>query len=667
MSQQGRLRQDALESLTGDTGGPVFPDASDNINIVGGDTTVVNGNPGTNTLTIDASINGYPVTPYVVGPSGFAGYQTVQSAIDAIGAGGSGQIWIQPGTYTEDLVFPDGINCGLITGSDEDAGAAEIVGVHTPPLTGNVVLWRIKMTSSTHIFSSNAAGSAALVCSHNNYSTDGYIFNLPNWTSSGSLTTFAIGDFLSTSDGIVNNTGGASVFLFQSGLGVGTSNPCILSGFTAIQLMDINCPMTIQSAASCQIEYSTFFQPLTLTGSSAGYITSCRIASAGDPSLTYNTTGNFEVSGVNLNSSNNPCIAGTGSGTISLNGVNFEDNSNIAGTLTVSGGIQYSSIYKSDYTDHGVILGQGTLENMVATAAGTDGQLLIGATGADPAFSDLTSTGGTITITPGPNTLNVEAGAVVPTTFDTDSGSAVPAANNLDILGTAAQGISTSGATNVVTITASDASTTQKGVIETSTDAESIAGASTTVAVTPASLAAKLGTQTSNGLAYGGGTTAAVNWLGEAIDGQLPIGNTGSAPTLATLTAGVGITITNGSGSITIDADNGAMDWNEITVTGPTGMAVDNGYIANNAGVVGLTLPATSAIGDIIKVDGKGAGGWSIGQNAGQTIHFLAQDTTTGAAGSLASTGQYDCVTLRCITANTDFVVETSVGNITVT
>lgn len=112
-------------------------------------------------------------------------------------------------------------------------------------------------------------------------------------------------------------------------------------------------------------------------------------------------------------------------------------------------------------------------------------------------------------------------------------------------------------------------------------------------------------------------------------------------------------------------SDNAAMVWTEVTGT-TQAIAVDNGYVANNAGLVILTLPATAVIGDIVKVDGKGAGGWLIAQNAGQTVHFLGQDTTTGVGGSLASSTRYDCVTYRCITANTDWVMESVVGNLTV-
>ncbi len=95
-------------------------------------------------------------------------------------------------------------------------------------------------------------------------------------------------------------------------------------------------------------------------------------------------------------------------------------------------------------------------------------------------------------------------------------------------------------------------------------------------------------------------------------------------------------------------------------------MAVNTGYTANNAALVTLTLPATAAFGSVIAVVGKGAGLWKIAQNASQTIHFGFVNTTTGTGGSLASTLQYDVVYLVCTTANTDFTVVQSIGNITV-
>lgn len=88
-------------------------------------------------------------------------------------------------------------------------------------------------------------------------------------------------------------------------------------------------------------------------------------------------------------------------------------------------------------------------------------------------------------------------------------------------------------------------------------------------------------------------------------------------------------------------------------------------YIANRATPVNFTLPVIAAQGDRFIVSGKGAGGWRIGQRAGQTIHG-ATNSTTGVTGYIESTAQYDCVELFCITANTDFVVRTSRGTLTI-
>lgn len=60
-------------------------------------------------------------------------------------------------------------------------------------------------------------------------------------------------------------------------------------------------------------------------------------------------------------------------------------------------------------------------------------------------------------------------------------------------------------------------------------------------------------TLAANALIVGNGTSA-LSTLGAAVNGQIPIGRTGLAPVLGTLTAGSNITVTNGSGTITIDA-----------------------------------------------------------------------------------------------------------------
>ena len=138
-------------------------------------------------------------------------------------------------------------------------------------------------------------------------------------------------------------------------------------------------------------------------------------------------------------------------------------------------------------------------------------------------------------------------------------------------------------------------------------------------------------------------------------NGQIPIGN-GTNYVAATITAGTGINVTNGAGSITL-ASSGASPWVDQTTASVT-MAANTGYTSDaGASLVTFTLPATSAIGDWVEINGKGSGLWRIAQAAGQQIFIAPSNTTSGAGGSISSVNQYDCIRLRCITANTIWVV----------
>lgn len=136
-------------------------------------------------------------------------------------------------------------------------------------------------------------------------------------------------------------------------------------------------------------------------------------------------------------------------------------------------------------------------------------------------------------------------------------------------------------------------------------------------------------------------------------NGKLVIGVSGGTPQVGSILGGTNVTVNESPGSITINATGGgAYKWNEVTGTSQ-GITVNNGYIANNGGLVTLTLPPTSAVGDHIAIVGKGAGGWLIAQNAGQNIQIGSVSSTGGIGGSVASSNQFDSVELVCTTANT--------------
>ena len=123
---------------------------------------------------------------------------------------------------------------------------------------------------------------------------------------------------------------------------------------------------------------------------------------------------------------------------------------------------------------------------------------------------------------------------------------------------------------------------------------------------------------------------------------------------LSLITAGSNISVSFVGGNLQIAAIGiPGTSYTHVTSTSAT-MAADSIFGADNAGLVSLLLPATAAAGTQIQVWGIGAGGWKIMQSAGQSIKIgPSTTTTTGTGGSLASTGQYDTVTLGCITANT--------------
>jgi len=155
------------------------------------------------------------------------------------------------------------------------------------------------------------------------------------------------------------------------------------------------------------------------------------------------------------------------------------------------------------------------------------------------------------------------------------------------------------------------------------------------------------------------GTSLTAVWkpvIGALTNGQLRIGFTGSAPFAGTLSAGAGISIVNGAGSITISGTASAIGWTEVTAA-TQAMAADNGYVANRATLVTFTLPATAAFGTVLNVIGKGAGGWLIAQNAGQNIQIGTLSSTIGVAGTVASTNRFDSIELICTTADTTWTV----------
>lgn len=108
-------------------------------------------------------------------------------------------------------------------------------------------------------------------------------------------------------------------------------------------------------------------------------------------------------------------------------------------------------------------------------------------------------------------------------------------------------------------------------------------------------------------------------------NGQLLIGN-GTGFTLATLTGGSGVTVTNNAGSISLSAAG----LPAVVVTSSTSIsaAANNHYVLTSATAATVTLPASPTLSDTIYVTvGNGLTTNVIARN-GKNIQGLAEDMT---------------------------------------
>jgi hypothetical protein len=147
------------------------------------------------------------------------------------------------------------------------------------------------------------------------------------------------------------------------------------------------------------------------------------------------------------------------------------------------------------------------------------------------------------------------------------------------------------------------------------------------------------------------------------------IGNGSSALNVTSAgTSGQVLTSNGSSSDPTFQAlPVGAVVWSVITMD--QSIVANNGYICNKAGLLTLTLPASSSIGDVFEITGiNTALGWKIAQNANQQIFSGTNSTTVGVTGSIASINIRDSIRCVCVVSGASSVwnVISAVGNLTI-
>jgi hypothetical protein len=258
----------------------------------------------------------------------------------------------------------------------------------------------------------------------------------------------------------------------------------------------------------------------------------------------------------------------------------------------------------STYTAHGVLVGEGT-SSIVALAVGTTGQVLIGATGANPAFG----------------ALGVNSGLTAHGVLLGEGNSAI---------------VATAAGTTGQVLTA-------------------------TTSADPAFAA--LGTNsglTAHGVLLGENNGAIVATTAGS-NGQVLLGSTGADPAFGTLTTSTGVAFTTGAGALAINLKSGGFNVNAASTGGS--LVAQNSYTVTQSTQTSFALPATASPGDMFLIaSGTGnTSGWIITQGASQEIWSGTSHTTNGATGTLAG-AIHTSVLLMCTVANTDFIV---LGNTT--
>ncbi len=395
-----------VTELTGDSGGPVIP-SSGNINILGNSLGHFLGSGST--LTYTPQPGGYPLTPFVVGRSGQAGYQTIQSAINAahaavLSTGDPQSVYIQPGTYTENLTAYDKVSLIGATGA-VDNHYVTIIGTHTPPTSGQVDMYGIFWQGATAIWQSAAAGSTQFNFFNNimQLTGNGYTFDLVNWT--GLINGFV---FLQLdgpgSNGLLNNaSGSSSLILINSAINLFPSNATAIFHNAALVEWDnmyigIKCNYTGSTVVNIN-GGNYFLNTHTFSDSSSGVITSTSFQTGANPAIIYNSSGNTSLISSNIISSASPCIQGTSTGTLTITGVDFQGNSAVAGTVTAA--------YGTSRTGNEILNG-----NLTLNAAGNkilSTSVASTTTAGANSFGTVTLVGGTATV----STTAVTASSII--------------------------------------------------------------------------------------------------------------------------------------------------------------------------------------------------------------------------------------------------------------
>lgn len=620
-------------------------------------------------------------------------FTTIQAAINAATYGTD--IFIRPGTYVENITLKDGVN---LTAFTRDVNIVQINGTITMNTAGTVNISGITVQTngatavsfssaniqSLRFFNCNLTSTNAdLITNSNSSASSGLVFENCTMTAAA---TYKI--FVATMTGVITcincGLGGASTTAWTS-----TAGNIVFRFCTISQVFSISSTATVQ-IYNCIIGTNNLLFGTLATGTNCIAFNS-RISTGTASIFSITSTGSVTVENCILQSSNASTVTGTGSFFDASN--TYEATRNPATTTVV---LNNNSLCNGNGTAGQVITSNGA--NLLPTWQNT------GAT----SFQVVTQTftgNGTYTPTAGMKFCIVE----VVGAGGGGGGTAATTGTNVAGAGGGAGGgyarktfsSATIGASQTVTIgtagTAGAAGNNNGGTGGTTTFGALLqaTGGGGGVGSGAASGAAALGGSAgigSLGDVNSSGQAGFNAWgYGIAGFGQVTSGNGGTSclgggarsvsAGFSGSVAGIAGTGYGGGGSGAVGAGTSTaaaggagaagfcivteyvlvsativttLPWTEVTAA-TQALAVNNGYVTNRVAGVTYTLPASGAVGDVIRISGK-SGISTVNQNANQQIVLASASTTVGITGSIASTNTGDCIELICTTGGTSTV-----------
>jgi len=363
--------------------------------------------------------NNFGTAKSIVDPTAGQGTHTTISA--ALTAASSGDdIFIRPGTYTENLTLKAGVNLVGFAG-DDDTPNVTIVGKSSLTSAGTVTISNIRLKTNSD-FCLSVTGSAASIVNLNSCTIEASNNTAIQFSSSSSSAMV----YLSDCSGLIDTTG-ISYFAHSSAgvltidyshllnAGSSSTNSTCSAGQLNIRWSGIQFPITCSGASAFSFVGSSLSPAginttaFTTSGTSSGQAIDCDFQSGTASAISAGSGTSINLLGVTtVNSANANTI--TGLGTVSYGAINFTGSSSGVNVSTFTGlpvdiwsatlgtplTVPNGGTGRSSLTNHGVLVGAST-SAITQLSVGTTGQLLVGSTGADPAFGSSASADFTFT------------------------------------------------------------------------------------------------------------------------------------------------------------------------------------------------------------------------------------------------------------------------------